>query len=221
MATHKLAFLLWAAAAAAGLAQEHHHPKAGGPDHMDHAFDAAKYAKTFDDPARDAWQLPGKVIEALQVQPGQAVADIGAGTGYFSVRLAKANPTGRVYASDISKSMVEHLTARAAKEKLSNVTAVQASADSANLPDPVDLILIVDTYHHIGSRVQYFSKLAHSLKPGGRLAIIDFRPEATMGPPKHFRFPAEKIAGELKDAGFRQVARHDFLPQQNFLIFAR
>jgi len=154
MAFRRLAFLLWTAAVAT--AQEHHHPKAGAAaaDHMAHDFDAAKYAKTFDGPARDKWQMPDKVLAALQIMPGQSVADIGAGTGYFSVRLAKANPTGHVFASELSKSMVEHLAARAAKEKFTNLTAVQATPDSANLLDPVDLILIVNTYHHIRSRIQ-------------------------------------------------------------------
>lgn len=191
-------------------------------DHMNHRFDdAAKWAKSFDDPKRDAWQMPGKVIEALKLQPGDAVADIGAGTGYFSVRLAKAVPNGKVFSVDIEPSMVEYLKARAGKEGLSNMTAVQAKPDSPSLPEPVNLVLIVDTYHHIPNRAEYFAKLGASLKPGGRVAIVDFRPEASMGPPKHFRFAASKIREEMEKAGYKQVESHDFLPQQNFLIFAR
>jgi ubiquinone/menaquinone biosynthesis C-methylase UbiE len=147
--------------------------------------------------------------------------DIGAGTGYFAVRLAKSNPGIQVYGADISKSMVEYLRERAKKENLANVEAVEAGAESPNLPKPVDAVLMVNTYHHIGSRPVYFRNLGKSLKPGGRIAIIDFRPESKMGPPKEFHFTADQIRGELKEAGFRQVAEHGFLPEQQFLIFAR
>ena len=92
--------------------------------------------KEFDDPARDAWQMPARVIEALKMQPGQAIADIGAGTGYFSSKLAKSPFTPTVYAVDIEPTMVAYLTSRAAKEGLKNLMAVQAGADGPNLPMP-------------------------------------------------------------------------------------
>ena len=189
------------------------------PDHMDHHFDANASAKTFDDPARDAWQMPDRVIAALNLKPGQIVADIGSGTGYFSVRLAKSAAAPKVYGADIEPSMVTYLRERAAKEGLHNVISVQATADSANLPEPVDLVLIVDTYHHIGDREAYFRRLAKSLKPGGRVAIIDFKPDSPEGPPKEFRFSPEKFKSEMATAGYKLAAQHDFLPRQNFLIF--
>lgn len=189
-------------------------------DHMDRRFDnPEEWAKNFDDPKRDAWQMPDRVIEALALQPGQSVADIGAGTGYFSTRLAKSKAQPKVVAVDIEASMVEYLRARAAKEGLKNVTAVQGSATSPNLPEPLDLIMVVDTYHHIGGRDAYFRSLQKSLKPGGRLAIIDWRKGGPMGPPDHFRFPPEHIRMELGKAGYEQVAEHAFLPNQIFLIF--
>jgi ubiquinone/menaquinone biosynthesis C-methylase UbiE len=207
-----LAVLLFSAAM--GMAQH--------PDHMDHRFDnAAEWARNFDDPSRDAWQMPDKVIAALKLKPLQAVADIGAGTGYFSVRIARSDPSLQVYAVDIEPSMVDYLRSRAAKESLSNITVILAKADSANLPVAVDVALIVDTYHHLPNRVDYFRRLSASLKPGGLLAIIDFKPDASMGPPKEFRFPAGKIRAELAQAGYRQVETLDFLPQQQFLIFSR
>jgi ubiquinone/menaquinone biosynthesis C-methylase UbiE len=211
--------------ACVGMAQDHEHGKGKAgqhPDHMDHRFENAEsFAKTFDDPSRDAWQMPEKVIAALKLKKGQTVADIGAGTGYFSVRLAKSDATLKVYAVDIEKSMVDYIRTRATKETLSNITVVQARADSPNLPSLVDVALIVDTYHHIPNRPGYFRKLSASLRPGGRVAIVDFTPEATMGPPKEFRFTAEKIRVELEQAGFRQLERHGFLPQQHFLIFSK
>jgi ubiquinone/menaquinone biosynthesis C-methylase UbiE len=188
--------------------------------HMDHRFgNAEEWAKSFDDPARDEWQMPNRVIEALGLRPGQLVADIGAGTGYFTVRLAKAPTSPTVYAVDIEPSMVRYLGQRAAKEGLQNVVPVLAAGDSANLPQPVDLILIVDTYHHIPNRVAYFRGLRTSMKPGSRLAIIDFRKTAPTGPPVEFRFTPDQIGAELEQAGFRLATQHDFLPHQIFLIF--
>jgi ubiquinone/menaquinone biosynthesis C-methylase UbiE len=191
-----------------------------GGHHMEHRFDdAEKYAKSFDDPARDAWQMPGRVIEALGLAKGQIVADVGAGTGYFSVRLAKAPAAPKVYAVDVEKSMVEYVRNRAAKEGLKNIVAVQGGAERTNLPEAVDLVLIVDTYHHIPKREMYFRTLKQSLKPSARVAIIDFRKGAPSGPPEEFRFTPEQITAEMKSAGFALQAQHEFLPRQLFLIY--
>ena len=205
---------------AVGLSAQQHQPPGQKPDHMQHAFDDPdRYAKQFDDPARDAWQMPDRVVAALGLKAGQSVADIGAGTGYFSTRLAKSAAAPTVYAVDIESKMVEYLKGRAAKEGLENVTAVKAGADSPNLPAPVDTILVVDTYHHIANRVEYFRKLRASLKPGGQLAIIDFRKDAPEGPPVEFRFTAEQISAELGKAGYRLATSHAFLPRQLFLVY--
>ncbi|MDZ4800962.1 MAG: class I SAM-dependent methyltransferase [Bryobacteraceae bacterium] len=187
--------------------------------HMEHKFDPLESAKSFDDPARDAWQKPSEVIAALNLKPGQSVADIGAGTGYFTVRLAKSPAAPRVYASDLEPGMVDYLRKRAAHEKLANITAVQASASSPNLPEPVDVILIVNTWHHIADRETYFKTLAKSLKPGGRLAIIDYVKGAPMGPPEHFRFAPAQIRADLKKSGYKPAAELTFLPNQQFQIF--
>lgn len=203
--------------AGASGAQQHQPP--AKPDHMEHRFDdPAKSAKSFDDPARDVWQMPDRVIAALGLKPGMSVGDIGAGTGYFSMRLAKAAGVS-VYAVDIEPAMIDHLKKRAAAEKLMNVTAVLASATSPNLPVPVDVVLVVDTYHHLPNRSTYFRELRKSLEPGGRVAIIDFRQKAPDGPPEHFRFTPQQIEGEMRDAGYQLEASHDFLPRQHFLIF--
>lgn len=191
-------------------------PPAG--DHMHRRFDEPeKWAKNFDDPARDQWQMPERVIAALELKAGQSVADIGAGTGYFTVRLAKA--AGKVFAVDIEESMVKYTTQRAEKAGLKNVTGVVAAADSANLPEAVDLILVVDTFHHIPAREAYFRKLRGSLKPGGRLAIIDWLPNGPMGPPPMFRFSAKQIEEQLAKAGWRKAGEHTFLPNQSFTIY--
>jgi SAM-dependent methyltransferase len=206
---------MWAAGVAAPIAQA-----PAQTHHMEHRFDdPERYAKSFDDPARNQWQLPDRVIAALGLLPGQTVADIGAGTGYFTVRLARASARPRVFAVDIEPSMVAYLRHRAEKEGLSNVVAVQASDRGPNLPEPVDVVLIVDTYHHIPDRVKYFTALKNSIKPGGRLAIVDFRKDAPEGPPPQFRFTPDQISGELVQAGFALRQQHDFLPRQIFLVY--
>ena len=191
-------------------------------DHMEHRFDNPDaLAKSFDDPQRDAWQMPDRVIAELALRPGSSVADIGSGTGYFAVRLAKSTAHPKVFGADIEPSMVRYLNDRAQKEGLGNIVAVLASPASPNLPSPVDLILIVDTYHHIGSRPAYFRALQKSLNPGGRIAIIDFSANSPEGPPKEFRFSREQVRQEMAEAGYRLVASPDFLPRQQFLIFSR
>jgi SAM-dependent methyltransferase len=187
-----------------------------------HRFDdAEKWAKQFDNPERDEWQKPDKVLDALKLAPNMSVADIGAGTGYFSTRIAKRVPQGKVYSVDIEKDMVRYIGERAKKEGLPNMIAVQAAPDNANLPEPVDVILLVDAYHHIGNRVDYFKKLSGSLKPQGRLVIIDWRADGVDGPPKEHRVSFEKSSAELKDSGFALVETQDFLPRQYLAIFKK
>lgn len=190
------------------------------PDHMQHRFDdPARLAKSFDDPARDKWQMPERVIDALAIKPGAAVADIGAGTGYFTMRLAQAASKPTVYAVDVEPKMVEHLKQRASAAHLANVVPVLASATSPNLPARVDVVLIVDTYHHLPNRVAYFRDLRASLTPSAHVAIVDFRKDAPEGPPVHFRFTPEQIIAEMQQAGYTLAATHDFLPRQHYLIF--
>ena len=196
-------------------------PPPAKPDHMHHRFDdPGRYAKSFDDPARDAWQMPERVIAALQLQPGASVADLGAGTGYFSVRLAKAVPQGTVYAVDIEPAMLAHIVKRASAAGLTNIVTVTAAERSPALPAPVDVLLVVDTYHHLPDRVAYFRDVQKVLKPGGRVAIVDFRKDSPEGPPPQFRFDAEQIVAEMENAGYEVAATHDFLPRQHFLVFA-
>lgn len=189
--------------------------------HHEHRFrDAERWARAFDDPARDAWQKPDEAIRALALAPDALVADIGSGTGYFAVRLARAVPRGHVYGADIEPAMVTYLTERGRREGLVNLTSVQAAPHDARLPRAVDLVLVVNTYHHIAERPAYFGRLRRSLRPAGRVAIIDFLPDAPAGPPAQARIPAASVKEEMERAGYGLVAEHGFLPYQYFLIFA-
>ncbi len=192
-----------------------------GAQPMHHRFGGAEHwAQVFDDPERDVWQKPDEVIRALGLAPDAAVADIGSGTGYFSVRLARALPAGRVYGADLEPDMVHYLGRRAMHENLANVVPVQAAPDDPRLPAPVDVVIVVDTYHHIGARPDYFSRLRRSLKPGARVAIIDYRADSPDGPPAAYRVPPSRVEAEMRSAGYRLLAAHDFLPRQYFLVFA-
>lgn len=190
------------------------------PHSHQHQFgDADKWAAVFDDPKRDEWQKPNEVVKALGLKPNAIVADIGAGTGYFSMRLARLLPKGKIYAVDLEPEMVRHLASRAKRDELPNVFAVQAAMDDARLPEKVDLVLLVDTYHHIEDRTRYFGRLKGSLAPGGRVAIVDFTMDSELGPPPRARVSPEQVKRELGKAGYEVAAEHDFLPNQYFLIF--
>ncbi|HUL93310.1 MAG TPA: class I SAM-dependent methyltransferase [Burkholderiales bacterium] len=186
----------------------------------EHRFSGAEdWAKVFDDPARDAWQKPHEVITALAPAPDSAVADIGSGTGYFAARLAHFVPKGRVYGVDTEPEMVKYLAERAKREGLPNLVSVAGRPDDASLPAKVDLVLMVDVYHHISQREGYFRKLRGSLKPGARVAIIDFRMDAPSGPPKKDRIAPSQVRSELAKAGYAFAKEHTFLPSQFFLVF--
>jgi SAM-dependent methyltransferase len=201
--------LLWLGAAAAQAPHSHQHGFSGAED----------WSKTFDDPARDQWQKPHEVILALKLAPNSDVADIGAGTGYFATRLAHMTPHGHVFAVDLEPDMVRYLGERARRSGLANLQPVLAAPDSPRLPDKVDRILLVDTYHHIEDRIAYFRRLRADLKPAGTVAIIDFTPDSPVGPPKSARVSAEKVVLEMDRAGYAQVEAHRFLPYQYFLVF--
>lgn len=189
--------------------------------HHEHRFqDAERWARAFDDPARDAWQKPDDVIRALALAPGALVADVGSGTGYFAVRLARAVPQGQVYGADVEPDMVRYLAERGRREGVANLTAVEAAPHDPRLPRPVDLVLMVNTYHHVAERPAYFGRLRQSLRPGGQVAIIDFLPDAPAGPPRQARIPAAFVKEEMGRAGYGVVTEHTFLPYQYFLVFA-
>jgi len=206
------AFILFLAISTCGWPQS--------PHSHDHSFgDAEKWAKVFDDPKRDAWQKPHQVIQALALKPDAVIADIGSGTGYFALRFAHMVPKGRVYGLDTEPDMVKYLAERAKREGMANLTALAAAPGDPKLPEKADLVVLVDVYHHIDGREAYFAKLRASLKPGGRVAIIDFRMESPEGPPQAARVSPGQVKAEFKRAGYALEKEHAFLPNQYFLVF--
>lgn len=183
---------------------------------------AEEWVKALENPERDAWQMPERVVEALSLSPGDAVADIGAGSGYFTVRFARAvGPQGTVIAADIDQGLIEYLGNRASKEGLENLKPLLGKPDDPLLPEAsVDLIFICDVVHHIENRGSYYAKLARALRPGGRLAIVDFyKRELPVGPNVAMKIAKPDMIAELDQAGFGLSKEFDFLPHQYFLIF--
>ncbi len=212
---------------------EHDHGKAEAPEvegapgahectHDDatasHSFsDIALWETRFENPDRDEWQMPDRVVDAIVDRPDLIIADIGSATGYFPVRFATATPKGTVFGSDIEPAMVRFLNDRAAEEGITNLIGVLAGPFSPHVPRAVDVFFLCNTYHHIDGRISYFDRLKEMLRPGGRVAIVDFRLESSRGP-DHKLAPAT-VEREMAKAGYRLAARHDFLPDQYFLVF--
>jgi arsenite methyltransferase len=187
-----------------------------------HGFgDVEHWASVFESPARDKWQKPGEVVRALDLKPGETVIDIGAGTGYFTRRFAKAvAPSGTAIGLDVEPGMVDYMKADAKKLGLTNYQArLVKAADPELAPDSADVIFFCDTLHHVADRIAYLQALIPALKPGGRVAVVDFKKDAPMGPPAKMKIAREQMIDQFGKAGYRLVREHNFLPDQYFLEF--
>ena len=201
------------------------HPK----DHKDHKdrhgnpADLEAYIARMEEPSRAEWQKPDDVVRALNLRPGQVACDIGAGPGYFSLRLARVlGDAGRVYAVDVEPRILAVLRDRIRDSGARNVTPVLSLADDALLPaGGCDLILIVDTYHHFPDGPAYLQRLSRALKPGGRIANVDFhKRELPVGPPVEHKVAREAFLADATAAGLRLVEESSFLPYQYFVVLA-
>ena len=171
---------------------------------------------------RDDWQQPDRVIAALEIEPGDRVADLGAGGGYFTFRLADAvGPKGRVYAVDVDAGMTDYLAKRASEEGYANVEVILAEYDDPGLLEAsVDLLFTSNTYHHLENRSDYFRRVRRSLRAGGRVAIIEYKRTGWFQRIFPHFTPVASIRAEMKAAGYRLEREHDFLPKQSFLVFS-
>jgi arsenite methyltransferase len=184
--------------------------------------DPKAYIAMLDDPARDAYQKPHEVITALNLKEGEVIADIGAGSGYFTFRLAHhVGDPGRVYAVDVSPDMIVHLNRRIRDLKLTNVVTILSAPDDPLLMDAsIDRFFICDTWHHLGDRPRYLALMKKMLKPGGQVVMIEFKKAQTpVGPPMEMRIDRDDLVKEMETNGLHLEAEHTFLPHQYFLVF--
>lgn len=172
------------------------------------------------DPSRDTWQKPEGVVEKLAITPGARVADLGAGGGYFTWHLAKAvGPKGIVYAVDIDDTALNMIYKEMLARGTPNVRPIRAETNDPRLPEPVDLVFSCDTYHHMKDRVAYFHFLASALRPGGRVAILDFHPRGFFSGLLGHGTTKEEVRREMEDAGYRLVNDYNVVESQHFQIF--
>jgi predicted methyltransferase len=173
---------------------------------------------------RDAEEEPGRMLDALEIRPGMAVADVGAGVGFHSLLLApRVEPGGVVYATDVQPQMLRRLVERAQAAGVTNVVPVLCTQTYTGLPpSSVDLILLVDVYHEMSDPATSLAGMHRALRPGGRLVLVEFRGEDVQVPirPDH-KMTVEQVTKELEPRGFRLRKTHEFLPWQHVFEFEK
>lgn len=173
-------------------------------------------------PDREAWQRPEQIMDALLIGEESVVADLGAGGGWFTVRLARRAVNGRVYAEDIQREMIESIQRRVQREGLTNVRTILGTPSDPRLQEPVDAVLIVDAYHEMSDPEVLLRNVAKSLKPAGRIGIVDYSMEGGgPGPPIEERVDPARVINDARKAGLRLISRGTFLRYQYLLVFGR
>jgi ubiquinone/menaquinone biosynthesis C-methylase UbiE len=193
------------------------------------AMPAAQHTRLFrpedlgelEGPDRDQWQSPDKIMDALGVGEGVVVADLGAGSGWFTIRLAgRVGPNGMVYAEDIQRQMIDSITRRVQLLGLTNVKTVLGTASDPRLPAPVDAVLIVDSYHEMEQPVALLKNVSRLLKPNGRIGIVNFTKDGGgPGPAIEDRVDPERVIADARAAGLTLQSRQDFLKYHYMLVF--
>jgi ubiquinone/menaquinone biosynthesis C-methylase UbiE len=184
--------------------------------------DPKSYIGALEDPQRDAYQKPHEVLSALRLKPGETIADIGAGSGYFTFRLSHfVGEKGKIYAVDVSPDMILYINRRVRDLKVNNVISILADPDDPLLPDrSVNRFFFSESWHHIENQTKYLSLMKRMLKPGGEIVMIDFhKKEIPVGPPLEMRIAREDLIKLMEQNGFRLAKEHTFLPYQYFLVF--
>ena len=172
----------------------------------------------YEGPGRGDWQKPTEVVAALGLEPGDVVADLGSGGGYFTYPMAEAvGETGRVYAVDVDESLLAYVASQSKKRGLPQVETILAPEDGLGLPDgSVDLIFLSNVFHHLPDQVEYFRKARTTLRSSGRIAVIEVSKDSF---PSGHATPPDEIRSKFEDAGYELAQRHEFLERQSFQIF--
>ena len=188
--------------------------------------DVSQWRGVFERDGREVWDRRNDIIRVLDLQPGMAIADIGAGTGFFTMLMAReVGPMGKAYAVDIAPEFVKAIELRAQEQGIGNITGIVNDQKSTRLPpQSVDLVFISDTYHHFEYPMTTLQSIHDALRPGGELVVIDFKripgfsSAWVMG---HVRAGEEQVTTEIQSAGFELVQRLDFMQTQYYLRFRK
>ncbi len=174
-------------------------------------------------PEREREELPDKVVTNLELRPGDTVADVGAGSGYFTFRMAEKVPEGRVIAVDIQEAMLNFIGLRAKSKGVENVETLKGEVDDTRLPEgEVDVVLMVDAYHEFSHPREMMESIVEGLKPGGRVVLIEYRGEDPNVPikPLH-KMTQAQVKKEMDAVGLTWKETRDFLPSQHFMVFEK
>ena len=216
-----LTAILGIALAVAAVAEQERHPVSGRIVAPTMGVQGAAW---LDRPERESEEQPTRAVDALRLKSGMVVADVGAGSGYYTVRLARAvGRMGQVYATDLQPGMLELIQAKLTREKLDNVTLIQGIATDPRLPDAMfDMVLMVDVYHELARPQEVLRQLRTALKPDGRLVLIEFRKESEWVPIREeHKMSVKEARMELEAEGYRFDRVIDVLPWQHILVFRR
>jgi len=184
--------------------------------------DPKQYANTLDNPDRVAGLHVDQVVAALALKPGMKIADLGSGSGVFTIPFAKAvGPSGKVYAIDVDKGLLAIIGDKAKAANVTNIQTVVADAKDAKIPEPVDLIFICDTMHHLPEQAEYVKQFAKQVTPAGRVAVIDFAEGKWPSGHEAFTIRPAQVDEWMKAAGFTRDSAHTFLPTNFFHIYKR
>jgi len=193
------------------------------PKHLRPFAEVEKYIAFLDRSDRDAWQNPDVVVAALALRGHETIFDLGAGSGYFSFRLARAVPQGKVIAADTEPEMIRHIHHKATLEGLSNVKPVIIKADDPQIPSEADLAFVCDVLHHVQAPVAWLKKAVLEMKSGAKFVLIEFKEgQLPEGPPDSVKIPRAKLLELAGQAGLAlESEQANLLPYQLFLVFRK
>jgi ubiquinone/menaquinone biosynthesis C-methylase UbiE len=223
-APFRTATLLVALVAVSGIisAQSRPEPRTPGPDRRHGRLFLPEDLGSLEGPDREAWQKPDRIMDALGIAEGSFVADLGAGGGWFTIRLARrVGPNGLVYAEDIQRQMIEAIDRRVRREEIRNVALVLGTAEDPRLPvAALDAALMVDAYHEVENKLAFLRNVKLALKPNGRIGIVEFKNDGGgPGPPMEQRIEPQRVIEHARQAGLRLISQETFLPYQYLLVF--
>jgi SAM-dependent methyltransferase len=193
------------------------------PNQLRPFAEVEKYIAFLDRPDRAAWQRPDEVVAALGLQGNETVLDLGAGSGYFSFKLARAVPRGKVVAADLEPEMIRHIHHKTTVEGITNLSPVLIKADDPQVSGEADLVFVCDVLHHVQDRAVWLKKAASEMKPDARFVLVEFKEgKLPEGPPEAVKIPRKQLIELVTQSGLAlESEKSDLLPYQVFLVFRK